>query len=66
MPITLEELKEKMKRWDELDILESLDITTEELIDTFSDTIEEKYDQLVKQEQEEEDEELEQYIKEWE
>ena len=66
MPITLEELKEKMKRWDELDILDTLDITSEELVEIFSDAIEEKYDQLIEQEQEDQgEEEIEHYIEEW-
>jgi len=66
MPITLEELKEKMKHWDELDILDTLDITSEELVEVFSDEIEEKYDQLVEQEQDDQgDDEIEHYIEEW-
>jgi hypothetical protein len=67
MPITLEELKEKMKRWDELDILDTLDITSEELVEVFSNEIEEKYDQLIEQEQDEPqgDDEIEHCIEEW-
>ena len=66
MPITLEELKEKMKHWYELDILDTLDITSEELVEVFSDEIEEKYDQLVEQEQDDQgDDEIEHYIEEW-
>jgi hypothetical protein len=57
MPITLEELKEKMKRWDELDILDTLDITSEELVKVFSDEIEDKYDQLTEQEEEDNEDE---------
>lgn len=46
MTLTLEEIKERMKRWDELAILEELSITSEDLIDRFSDMIEDKVDYL--------------------
>ena len=47
MTTTINELKEKLKRWDELDLLDALDITSEELVEHFSDLIEEKYARLV-------------------
>lgn len=50
MTLTLEELKEYMaKQVSELDILELLDITSEELVEAFTDEIEEKLDSLVRE-----------------
>lgn len=50
MTLTLEELKEYMaKQVSELDILELLDITSEELVEAFTDEIEEKMDSLVRE-----------------
>ena len=46
MALTLEEIKERMKRWDELVILEELSIRSEDLIDRFEDLIENKADYL--------------------
>ena len=47
MPLTLEELKERMaERMDEDSILEILDINSYQLVEAFSDLIEEHYDKL--------------------
>jgi hypothetical protein len=46
MALTLEEIKERMKRWDELVILEELSIRSEDLIERFDDLIENKIDYL--------------------
>ena len=46
MALTLEEIKERMRRWDELTILEELSIRSEDLVERFDDLIEEKADYL--------------------
>lgn len=47
MPTTYYELLTKLKRWPEIDLLERLDISSEELVDRFEDIIEQKYNSLV-------------------
>jgi len=44
--ITLEELKEWLSRIDEVTLLEILDISSEELVERFTDEIEDNYDKL--------------------
>lgn len=46
MPLTLEEIKERMKRWDEITIVEELSIRTDELVERFDDYIEDQADRL--------------------
>ena len=46
MALTLEEIKERMKRWDELTLIEELSIRSEDLVERFDDIIEEKADTL--------------------
>ena len=46
MPLTLEEIKERMKRWDELTLLEELSIRSEDLVERFDDYIEDQADRL--------------------
>lgn len=46
MTMTLEELKERLKREPELTLLEVLNISSEELVDRFADVIEDKQEQL--------------------
>jgi hypothetical protein len=47
MPLTLEELKERIaERMDEQSILEILNIDSFKLVEAFSDVIEENYDKL--------------------
>jgi hypothetical protein len=46
MPLTLEEIKERMKRWDELTLLEELNIRSEDLVERFDDYIEDQADRL--------------------
>lgn len=48
MTLTLEEIKERMKRWDELSIIEELSIRSEDIVERFEDTIEEQADRLEK------------------
>lgn len=57
MPITLEELKEKLKSWDEVILLDALGLTSEDLLDRFDDVVQNKYDQLIAEYIEEEDNE---------
>lgn len=44
---TLEELKEKLQREDEVFLLEMLGITSEDIVNKFSDEIEDRYDELI-------------------
>lgn len=46
MSLTIQDIKERMKRWDEIAILEELHIRSEDLVDRFEDLIEEKIDYL--------------------
>ena len=47
MALTILDLFEKLKRLDEISLMEILGITTEELVDRFEDRIEAMFDQLV-------------------
>ena len=47
--LTVPELKERLKRLDEVSLLELLNISSEELVDTFSDNIENNYESLCKE-----------------
>ena len=49
MPLTIPEIKERLKQLPELDLLELLEITSEELVERFSDLIEDKVDTLEKE-----------------
>ena len=44
--LTLTEVVERLKEIDEIDLLEALNITSEDLVDRFSDVIEDKQDKL--------------------
>jgi hypothetical protein len=44
--ITLVDLYDKLKLQDEITLLELLEITSEELVERFTDIIEEKYEEL--------------------
>jgi hypothetical protein len=46
MSLTLEEIKERMQRWDEITILEELDIRSVDLVEKFEDLIEAQADRL--------------------
>ena len=48
-PVTFEELIEKLRRVDEVSLLEMLDIDTDDLIEKFRDVIEDKYNKLLKE-----------------
>lgn len=45
----LRDLIEKLKREDEVFLVELLGLTSEQLVEAFIDVIEDKYDQLVKE-----------------
>jgi len=47
MALTILDLFEKLKRLDEISLLEILNITAEELVDRFEDRIEAMFDELV-------------------
>ena len=46
MPLTFVEIKERLKRVPEIDLLEILDISSEDLVDRFEDWIENKLDEF--------------------
>ena len=45
--ITLQELKEKMTQLDEVTLVETLQLTSEDLVNRCSDIIESKYEELI-------------------
>lgn len=47
--LTLPELKERLKRLDEVMLLELLDVASEDLVETFHDIIENNYLRLLKE-----------------
>ena len=50
MQLTLEELKERLaERLDEITLLELLNITSYDLVERFSDLVEDNYDKLQKE-----------------
>lgn len=49
MTLTLLELQERLKRLDEISLLELLDITSEEIVEMFIDRIEDNYDRLLEE-----------------
>ena len=56
MTLTFKDLKERLKRLDEVSLLEELEISAEDILDRFDDRIEEKFERLCS-EFEDEDEE---------
>lgn len=46
MSLTLEDVFDKLKKVDEISLLEILEISSEEIVDRFSDKIEDKLDEL--------------------
>jgi len=49
MNLTITELKEKLMQFDELDLIELLDLTSEDILDRFEDVVEDKYELLKKE-----------------
>lgn len=47
MSLTLIDLADRLKKLPEIDLLEVLEISSEDLVDRFMDRIEDKYDDLV-------------------
>jgi hypothetical protein len=47
--LTLAELIEKLSVYNEIDILELLDLTSSDILDRFEDLVEENYDKLIKE-----------------
>lgn len=56
MSLTFEDIKDRLKRLDELTLLEVLDISSEEIVDRFEDFIEERFDHFEQELEEIEDE----------
>lgn len=54
MSLTLEEVKEKLKQLDETTLLEILEINSEEIVEKFSDKIEDREDYFITDLEEEE------------
>jgi hypothetical protein len=46
MALTLNEIKERLMRLDEIDLLEVLEISSEDLVERFTDYIEDRADEL--------------------
>ena len=49
MPLLLHEIKERLVELDEITLLELLNITSEDIVELFSDRIEERADSLEKE-----------------
>ena len=47
--LTLEEVKERLCQYDELTLLEILDVSSEELVERFEDIVELQYERLVEE-----------------
>lgn len=54
MTLTFLELKERLARWDEIDLIEKLGITSADIVDKFEDLIDEKFDILLHDEDDDE------------
>lgn len=55
--LTLEEIKEELRKVNEVDLLEILNISSEELVDRFEDIIEDRIDLISPEFDEDEDDE---------
>ena len=49
MNLTLAELKEKLMQFDEIDLIELLDLTSEDILERFEDIVEDKFETLQKE-----------------
>ena len=58
MSLLLEEVKSRLKRYDEVILLEILEISSEDIIERFVDFIEDKLDELIDDLEEEDKDEL--------
>jgi len=57
MTLTLEDLKEKLVHEDEVSLLEILEVNAEDIVERFEDKIELKYEELIEDYEEDEDNE---------
>jgi thymidylate kinase len=57
MPITYEELRDRLRGVDEISLLELLDISSEDIVERFQDRIENRIEQLESDFEQESDEE---------
>jgi|APCry1669192269_1035402.scaffolds.fasta_scaffold40323_3 hypothetical protein len=48
MSLTLTDLFDRLKQWDEVELLDILGITSEEIVERFSDIIEDRFETLEK------------------
>lgn len=55
MPLTLKDLKERLKNLDEITLMEELEISSEDLIERFEDHIELKFERLCREYEDEEE-----------
>lgn len=46
MTMTLEELKDKLREVEETDLIDILGVTSDQIVDAFTDLIEDKFDKL--------------------
>jgi hypothetical protein len=46
MALTLEEIKERLKRWDEITLVEELSLRSEDIVERFDDIIEDQIERL--------------------
>ncbi len=49
MNLTLAELKEKLMQFDEIDLIELLNLTSEDILERFEDIVEDKFETLQKE-----------------
>ena len=49
MALTLNDIKDRLKQIDEIDLLELLDINSEDIVERFTDVIEDNFDKLEKE-----------------
>jgi len=58
MALTIPDIKEKLKLLDEITLLEMLNVSSEELIERFSDIVEDRADELEEEIKDDENEQL--------
>jgi len=47
--LTIDEVKHRLMQFSEVDVIELLDLTSEDILDRFEDIIEERYEILIKE-----------------
>lgn len=58
MPLTYQDLLERLKQLDEVSLMEILEVNSDMIVDRFQDNIEERLDYLVSEFEDEQDEQL--------